>query len=67
MSNRYLRLPQVLERIPVSKSTWWAGVRKGLFPRPVKLTERTTAWLESDIDKIGIKNDAEQAEKTRTK
>jgi prophage regulatory protein len=35
MSRRYLRLPQVLERIPVSKSTWWAGVKKGIFPKPM--------------------------------
>jgi len=27
----FLRLPQVLERIPVSKSTWWSGIREGRF------------------------------------
>jgi len=53
MSKRYLRLPQVLERIPVSKSTWWAGVRKGFFPKPIKLSPRITVWLEADIDAIG--------------
>jgi len=30
--------------IPVSKSTWWAGVKSGRFPSPVKLGPRTTAW-----------------------
>jgi prophage regulatory protein len=54
MSRRYLRLPQVLERIPVSKSTWWSGVRKGIFPRPIKLSPRVTVWLEDDIDKVGV-------------
>lgn len=52
MSKRYLRLPQVLERIPVSKSTWWAGVKTGRFPEPVKLSPRVTVWLEEDIEKI---------------
>jgi len=52
MVKRFLRLPQVLERIPVSKSTWWAGVRKGLYPKPVKLSERTSAWPESEIDAV---------------
>ncbi|MBA4416485.1 MAG: hypothetical protein C0392_01035 [Syntrophus sp. (in: bacteria)] len=47
---RFLRLPQVLEKIPVSKSTWWAGIRKGIFPKPVKLTTRTSAWREADIE-----------------
>lgn len=49
---RFLRLPQVLERFPVSKSTWWGGIREGRFPKPVKLSERTSAWLESDIDDL---------------
>lgn len=40
----YVRLPQILAVIPVSKSTWWAGIKAGRFPRPVKLGPRTTAW-----------------------
>ena len=60
MSIRYLRLPQVLDRIPVSKSTWWAGIRKGIFPKGVKLSPRVTAWLETDIDKVGVSNGKEQ-------
>ena len=35
--------------IPVSKSTWWAGVRSGRFPQPVKLGPRITVWREEDI------------------
>ncbi len=48
----FMRLPQVLKEIPVSKSTWWAGVRDGRFPKPVKLSERTSAWRSSDIDAL---------------
>ena len=44
-----LRLPQVLKIVPVSKSTWWAGVRTGKFPHPIKLGPRTTCWRQSDI------------------
>ena len=47
-----LRLPQVLKKVPVSKSTWWKGVKEGRFPRGIALSERTTAWLESDIDAL---------------
>lgn len=36
--------PPVPPIIPVSKTTWWDGVRTGRFPRPVKLGPRTTAW-----------------------
>jgi prophage regulatory protein len=28
--------------IPVSKSTWWAGVKTGRFPKPIKLGPRIT-------------------------
>ena len=52
---RFLRLPEVLQRIPVSKSSFWAGIRSGRFPKPVKLTERTSAWRESDIDALCAK------------
>ncbi|MCX5813548.1 MAG: AlpA family phage regulatory protein [Proteobacteria bacterium] len=61
MNKRYLRLPQVLERIPVSKSTWWSGVKKGTFPKSIKLSPRVTVWLEADIDTIGAKDRTEQA------
>ena len=44
-----LRLPQVLELIPVSKSAWWRGCRDGRSPKPVKLGPRTTAWRSTDI------------------
>ncbi len=51
----FLRLPQVLAMIPVSKSTWWAGIRAGKFPKPVKLTERTSAWRRKDIEDLCLR------------
>ena len=33
----FLRLPQVLELIPISKSAWWQGCKEGRFPKPIKL------------------------------
>lgn len=47
--DRLLRLPEVLKIIPVSRSSWWAGIKTGRFPKPVKLGPRTTCWRESDI------------------
>jgi predicted DNA-binding transcriptional regulator AlpA len=46
---RLLRLKQVLDLIPISKSSWWAGVKCGKYPAPLKLSQRTTVWRESDI------------------
>jgi len=45
----FLRLRQVLQIIPVSKSVWWEGCKTGRFPKPIKLSERTTAWKAADI------------------
>mgnify|MGYP001103068194 CR=1 FL=1 len=45
----FLRLPDVLKLYPVSRSTWWAGVRDGRYPQPVKIGERCTAWRVADI------------------
>ncbi|MEH6836042.1 helix-turn-helix transcriptional regulator [Falsihalocynthiibacter arcticus] len=38
--------------IPVSKSTWWQGVKDGRFPKPQKLGPRTTVWKAEDIRKL---------------
>ena len=48
----FLRLPQVLQIIPVGKSTWWAGIQSGRFPKGVKLGPRTTAWRVEDIRQL---------------
>lgn len=56
----FLRLKQIIGPrgpIPVSKSTWWQGVREGRYPSPVKLGRRITAWRVEDIRKL-IQNGA---------
>lgn len=53
----YLRLSQIVGDkkagiaaiFPVSKSTWWQGVKSGRYPQPVKLSERCTAWKVEDV------------------
>ena len=48
----FLRLPQVLEFFAISKSTWWKGIQEGRFPKPIKLTERTSVWPVEDIEAL---------------
>ena len=48
-STGYLRVSQVLKFIPVSKTTWWTGVKTGRFPKAIKLGERITVWDVKDI------------------
>ncbi len=58
----FLRLPHIVGNpkarppvpalIPVSRSTWWAGVKSGRYPQPVKLGLRITAWRVEDIRQL---------------
>jgi len=45
----FVRLPQVLQIIPVCKAAWWKGIAEGRYPKGVKLAPRTTAWRVEDI------------------
>jgi prophage regulatory protein len=57
MQSTLLRLPQIIgdkkrgiaPLIPVSRSTWFDGVKAGRFPKPIKLSERVTAWRSDEI------------------
>ena len=56
---RFLRLKQIIgDRkaqppiepiIPVSSSSWWAGVKTGRYPAPLKIGPNTTVWRWEDI------------------
>ncbi|MEM9222193.1 MAG: AlpA family phage regulatory protein [Pseudomonadota bacterium] len=51
----FVRLSQIIGPdgpIPVGRSTWWAGVKEGRFPQPLKLGPKTTVWRVSDINEL---------------
>ena len=48
--------PPIPAIIPVSKSTWWAGVKSGRYPKSVKLGPRITAWRVEDIRELIFRN-----------
>ena len=47
---RFLRLPEVLARTGLSRSTIYVRLDQGRFPRPVSLGARAVGWLESEVD-----------------
>lgn len=47
---KYLRQRQLLEHLPFSAATLWRMVGSGDFPKPIKLSERVTCWLWSDVE-----------------
>jgi predicted DNA-binding transcriptional regulator AlpA len=44
--------PPIEPIIPISKSSWWNGVKSGKYPKPVKLGENTTVWKETNIREL---------------
>ena len=68
----FLRLASILGPhgpIPVSRSTWWTGVKSGRYPKPIKLGPRITAWRVEDIRALiahGAENDPPSCEPRRS-
>lgn len=68
----FLRLPQIIGNpksappipplFPIGRSTWWAGVKSGRYPKPVKLGPRITAWRVEDV-LAAIEGDGDRGEK----
>ena len=59
IAQRFMRIPEILgdpeaeppivPLIPVCRSTWLAGVKAGIYPKPVRLSPRVVVWRSSDI------------------
>jgi len=46
---RFLRLPEVMKRTGLSRSTIYVRLAEGRFPRPVALGGRAVGWIEAEI------------------
>jgi prophage regulatory protein len=50
MKNTLLKLKDVLAVTGLSRSYVYALAQQGLFPKPVKLTERSSAWVAGEVE-----------------
>jgi predicted DNA-binding transcriptional regulator AlpA len=50
MTDSIIRLPAVLAVFPISRASWYAGIREGRYPASVKLGPRAVGWRRSDIE-----------------
>lgn len=48
----FLRFKGVQTKIPVSRATWYAGIKSGKYPKPIRLSEGVAVWRVSDIDNL---------------
>jgi predicted DNA-binding transcriptional regulator AlpA len=56
----FLRLDDVLRIIPVSKTTWYNGIRSGRFPKGIRLSQNIVVWRVEDIKNL-VKKIEEEA------
>jgi prophage regulatory protein len=47
---KLLRMQNVLEKTGLGRSTVYALIKKNDFPPSIKLSRRSVAWVEADID-----------------
>jgi predicted DNA-binding transcriptional regulator AlpA len=51
----FVRLSQFVGRgraLPISRSGWWAGIKSGKYPPPVKLSPRISVWPVEEIRRL---------------
>jgi len=46
---KFMRLPEVTDRVGLSKSQIYKMIRTGAFPAPIKLGPQIAVWPETEI------------------
>ena len=46
---RFVRLPEVMQRCGLSRSSIYQKMADGSFPAQIKISKRSVAWLEGDL------------------
>ncbi|MDX8377351.1 MAG: AlpA family phage regulatory protein [Mariprofundales bacterium] len=49
---RFASLIRVLDTFPVSKSSWYRGIKEGRYPQPIKISKRSSAWRIDDLKEL---------------
>ena len=60
MTTNILRLPDVISRTGLARSTIYLRIKEGTFPKPISLGDRAVGWLESDIEQW-VKNQIQKS------
>lgn len=47
---RLIRLPEVIDRVGLSRSTIYQYMQRGKFPAQIRLGSRCVAWSSEEID-----------------
>ena len=58
---RFLRLPEMMARTGLSRSTIYARLEQGRFPRAVSLGARAVGWIEPEVEENGSASGSRRA------
>lgn len=47
-----LRLSGVLSRFPVSRAHFYAGIKAGKYPKPIRLSDGIVVWNAAEIEAL---------------
>lgn len=50
MSEKFLRIDDVMSLTGLAKSTVWLWVKENKLPKPIKLSPRVTVWKLTEIE-----------------
>ena len=50
LTMQILRLPEVIKRTGLSRSTLYTLIKEGKFKAPLPLGKRCVGWLDTDVD-----------------
>ena len=50
MANRFIKIKEVSARTALSRSYLYELCKLGKFPKQIKLSERASAWIESEVE-----------------
>ena len=45
---------------PIHPATFYRGIKAGLYPRPVKISEKSNRWKRSELEAVVAKRTAER-------
>ena len=46
---KFYRVSELSELLSIGKSTIWAWVKAGRFPKPIQISSRMTVWTEDSL------------------
>ncbi|WP_441228137.1 helix-turn-helix transcriptional regulator [Tardiphaga sp. 20_F10_N6_6] len=53
--DQFYRLKHIVQphgKFPICASSWWAGVKSGRYPKPIKLGPKISVWQGSVLNSL---------------